>query len=145
MGRAESASCLRCSHEEGTFIHTIWGCPRIQTYWNSIIGELSEVLDAVVPRDPAYVLLGIPNDVDLPRHQLIFCNLGLVVAKRDIARRWGAQECPTLDEWRVGMDMYMAAERTTYRARGCPRKFKKIWGSWLQHQGMDLPMDESYD
>ena len=118
-------------------MHTIWGCPRIQTYWGLIIGELNAVLDFRIPLEPAYVLLGIPNDVDLPRHRLIFCNLGLMIAKRDIARHWGAKECPTLSEWRTGMDMYMAAERTTYGARGCPWKFLKIWGSWIQHHSID--------
>ena len=145
MGRADSAECLRCILGEGSFIHTIWRCPKIQTYWSLIVGELNTVLEFTVPMEPAYILLGIPNDVDLPRHKLTFCNLGLMVAKRDIARRWGAKECPTLEEWRVGMDMYMAAEKTTYRARGCPQKFPKIWGSWLQHQGIDFLLAEPDD
>ena len=139
MGRSSSPNCLSCLQTEGTFIHTIWGCPSIQTYWGTIIAELCAVLEATVPMEPSYVLLGIPNDVDLPRHQLLFCNLGLVVAKRDVARHWGAAETPTLAEWRAGMDMYMAAEKITCKARGCPRKFSRIWGCWMQYYGIDQP------
>ncbi|XP_078543633.1 uncharacterized protein LOC144828898 [Lissotriton helveticus] len=41
-------------------------------------------------------------------------------------------------EWRDGMDMYMAAERVTYKARGCPKKFRRIWGNWRKYYGFDV-------
>mgnify|MGYP002804626708 CR=1 FL=1 len=94
--------------------------------------------------DPIYAVLGIPNDVDAPRHKLLLGNLGMIVAKRDIAKLWGATECPTIEEWKRGMDMYMAAEKVTYRSRGCPRKFLKIWGCWIRHYALDLSIDEDF-
>lgn len=45
----------------------------------------------MLPREPRFVILGIPNDIDVTRAQLIFTSLGLVVAKRDIARRRGGR------------------------------------------------------
>ena len=100
MGRATSPNCLRCGYEESTFMHTIWSCPKIQKYWELIRGELNLILDISIPMDPPYILLGIANDVDAPRPKLLFSNLGLIVAKRDIARLWGAGESPSLEEWK---------------------------------------------
>lgn len=107
-----------------------------------ILRELSEILGYQLQKDTKYVLLGIPSDIDLPRRSLVLCNLGLAVAKRDIAMRWGAAELPTLTEWRAGMDMYMGAERVTYKMRGCPKKFFKIWKSWLRYYGLELEDDQ---
>lgn len=92
--------------------------------------------------DPKCVLLGIHTDVDIPRYQLLLSNLGLVVAKRDIARYWGRPELPTLKEWQTGMDMYMGAEKTVYKARGCPRKFRKVWQPWLSYYNLEVEEEE---
>ena len=83
------------------------------------------------------MILGIANDIDLPHNKLVFCNLGLIVAKRDIARRWGVAEPPSLENWRLGMDMYMASERVIFKSRRCPRKFFKIWGDWLRFYDLE--------
>ena len=103
-----------------------------------VLRELSRVLEVLIPKDPWFLLLGIPNDIDIPRCKLLFCSLGLVVAKRDIAKHSGAPETPTLEVWKIGMDMYMAAERVTYKARGCPLKIFRIWGNWMQYYGLDF-------
>ena len=77
----------------------------IQTYYSSVVQELSKVLEVAIPLDPRCILLGIPTDIDLPRRGLLFANLALMVAERDVAGRWGSPECPTIDEWHRGMDM----------------------------------------
>lgn len=123
MGRADTPECLRCHTECGIFIHTLWECSQIKTYWVKILRELNNILEAQLELEDRYILLGIPTDVDLPRHKLTLANLGLVVAKRDIARYWGVHQLPTLKEWRACLDLYMIAEKITYKARGCPRKF----------------------
>ena len=87
----------------------------------------------VIPMDPQYVVLGIPNDLDIQRYKFLFSNLGLVVAKRDIARLSGSKGCPTLEEWRRGMGLYMAAEKVTYKSQGCLRKFTNVWEYWIDY------------
>mgnify|MGYP002804281051 CR=1 FL=1 len=49
MGRADSTHCLRCNHVEGSFMHTLWSCPRIQTHWELILRELSGVVEIEIP------------------------------------------------------------------------------------------------
>lgn len=142
MGRVEDPACLRCRAEHGTYIHTLWEFGHIQPYWHTIVGELNRILGANIEMDVKFLLLGIPTDIDLPRYGLLLANLGLVVAKRDIAKYWGAQRIPTLTEWKSSMDLYMAAEKVVYRARGCPRKFRKIWSPWLKYYKLDLDVEE---
>lgn len=48
---------------------------------------------------------------------------------------------PTIQEWTRGMDLYMAAESTTYRSRGCPKTFHRIWDPWRRHFGLDIGDD----
>lgn len=66
---------------------THWACPEIQTYWETIIGTLGSILGTTLPIEPKFAIMGIPSEVDIARKQLIFAALGLVVAKRDVARR----------------------------------------------------------
>lgn len=54
-----------------------------------IIQELSDILEVSLHLDPRVVLLGIPNDVVVPRFKLLFSLLGIVVTKRDVANYWG--------------------------------------------------------
>lgn len=141
VGKATDPTCLRCRHSKGDFYHIIWDCPVIQIFWRHILDELSTIVETPLPLDPKLVLLGIAIDVDLGRPLLIFILLALVVAKRDVARAWGNATPPKLVEWQRGMDLYMAAERVTYKARGCPKTFRRIWGNWRRHHGLDGGLD----
>lgn len=55
-----------------------------------------------------------------------------------MAKYWGASEQPPLQEWKKGMELYMSAEMVTYKAKGCPKMFRKIWGPWMKYYGVDL-------
>ncbi|KAJ1136201.1 hypothetical protein NDU88_002619 [Pleurodeles waltl] len=52
MGWAASPLCHRCNIDEGTFLSTIWGCSGITQYWVSIVKELEEVVNTVIPKMP---------------------------------------------------------------------------------------------
>ncbi|KAJ1161865.1 hypothetical protein NDU88_002345 [Pleurodeles waltl] len=76
MGREQHPNCIRCQGHIGTFLHTIWGCPVIQEYWLKIVGELQGVVSECITLDPKFILLGIPNDVDVTQAKLIFFIFG---------------------------------------------------------------------
>ena len=122
-------------------MHTLWECTEIQKSLAAVLCLLDAILKTVISPKPHYPLLRIPNQVVATMAKLTLCNLGLTVATWDIARGWGAEEVPTLEEWKREMDIYMAAEKTTYRNRGCPQKFLKIWGCWQTFYGLDLLTD----
>ena len=84
---------------------------------------------------PGFCLLNIWGATDLSRSQRIWTTLGLGVAKRNIARKWGSDLAPLLMEWKKDMDWCMLAEKVIYESRGCPQKWRKIWGNWNEHRG----------
>lgn len=48
--------------------------------------------------------------MDVPRAKLLLNNLGLVVAKQELARHWRAPKVPNIAEWKKDMDLFMAEE-----------------------------------
>ena len=62
--------------------------------------------------------------------------MATMIAKRDIASKWNQEIAPTIVDWRKGMDRCAILEKPIYEARGCPGKYNKIWGSWLEYHGL---------
>lgn len=58
-----------------------------------------------------------------------------MIAKRNIAQKWGSSETPTVGKWHADMDLIMIAEKATYIHRGCPQKWGRIWGNWNEYRG----------
>lgn len=106
----------------------VWRCSVVTCYWESITRELSEVLGWEVLSNPVHVLLGVTEGLDGSRAEKHFLNTALMVAKRDIAVHWLSPTTPTLAHWCRGVDWCAAQERPLYEARGCPKKFHKMWG-----------------
>lgn len=54
--------CPRCNTEVGTFWHMVWTCSKIQTYWENIARNLSELSGTRVPAEPLVLLLSYLGD-----------------------------------------------------------------------------------
>lgn len=100
MGVIASPLCLRCGETEGTFLHTVWSCEAIQSFWRRILNCLGEVLAWDLPLDPRLVLLHSTDDIGDNRHKQHLLFLALTIAKRDIAQLWKSTSPPTLGGWR---------------------------------------------
>ena len=83
-------------------------------YWSRVENELTEILGAEIPMAPQFVLLGIPNDVEVTILKHTLCSLGLMIAKQDMAMEWGNQMCPPAR--RDGMDQCLTVEKTVYNS-----------------------------
>ena len=86
--------------------------------------------------------MGIWEPTDLTSYQKIFVNFGCMIAKRDIAQKWGSGTMPRLRDWKAGMDKCMVLEKEIYKGRGCPRKFEKIWGGWAANGASGEQMED---
>ena len=128
MGRAMDDRCLRGCGMQGSLRHTILDCPALGPFWKEVVELISEMVEMHLPWTPQLALLGIWGEQVVPRDQLLFCNIALIVAKRDIIQLWGTVTIPRVADWCRNMDWCMRAEESVYKARGCPRKFDKVWG-----------------
>ena len=135
MGKKISYQCNRNCEERGTFYHTIWSCPYIVHYWTNILNCINGVNGIDTNMTPSLCLLNIWGATDLSRAQRLWTTLGLGIAKRNIARKWGSDLAPLLNDWKKDMDWCMLAEKVIYESRGCPQKWKKIWEDWNEYRG----------
>lgn len=137
-GLIASSDCLRCGVAEGTWLHTIWLYEKINRFGRAVLAFRVEVLGWELPYDPKFALLHVMTDIGgniYKRHLLL---LGLVLAKRDIARHWKAPMPPPLTAWKNGLNFNMGLELPIFKARWCPRKHKKIWQRWADCRGLEL-------
>ena len=103
---------------------------------------LSSVIGVELNITPAIVTLGIWDEQTLERYSLLFCNVALMVAKRDVVQKWGDPAIPRWGDWVRGLDWCMQAEKTIYKARGCPLKAQKIWNPWAEYRELDTFRDD---
>lgn len=106
-------------------------------FWTKVTDIMAMVVGQSVPRDPRWLLLMVKGDHRWPRHAELWLALAAGVAKRNIARAWGSRAPPHWDQWRKDLDWCQAAEETIYKSRGCIKKWRKIWGPWRRHRGLD--------
>ena len=115
-------------------MHTLWECPKLRGYWEKVEKTIGQVTEVEVKLTSAVVSLGVWNEQTLAKYTLLFCNVVIMVAKRDVIKRWGDRVIPTWEEWLRGMDLCRQAEETVYKARGCPKKAQKIWGPLAEYR-----------
>lgn len=135
IGKIDTPQYLRGCGETGTFIHTIWTCPLIITYWNTVTSLITRVCRHQVPREPKCCLLNVWDATDLNLIQQTWATLGMMIAKRNIASLWGGTGVPTIPQWCNDMDIIMVAEKTVYIHRRCPKKWIQKWGKWNSYRG----------
>lgn len=55
----DSSECWGCHDKEGTLVHMLWSCPKIQEFWSAIHVIVEEMFGLVIPFSP-----GLFNSVD---------------------------------------------------------------------------------
>lgn len=135
MGYSASEYCVRGCGDVGTFFHILWDCPKIQDYWQRISEIMSEVVGLGVRKETRWHILGVTGDITWPKRCKTWLALASVIAKRNIARLWGANAAPTMKDWEKDLDRCQRAEQVVYQSRGCPQKWKQIWASWRAYRG----------
>lgn len=125
------SKCWRCVHSPADAEHIFWGCPTIQNLWSEVTGCLSELLSIPVPLLPRVCLIGLVEEVVPSLAHRTLLNIGLFYARKAILLRWKSSAAPTISFWKGLVNSAIPLYKATYRARGCPKKFTKVWQAWL--------------
>ena len=64
VGLTESPECWRCQSRDGTLVHMLWSCPKVQEYWNDIHDRLQKITGLVIPFNPLLFILGDPATLE---------------------------------------------------------------------------------
>lgn len=111
LNRLPSALCSRCGMADGTFFHLMWECSPIKKFWSEVTAFISSLTQRIV----------------------LFC------AKKSITIHWKSQSSPTIAFWLTTVNHAILLYKLTYEARGCPKKFLKIWDSWVSSESTIPP------
>ena len=74
--------CFKCNLLQGTFIHCIWECNKIRTFWGEVKSMIDEILSIKVPMEPKIIILWLyPPDLHWRREELKCITMSILQAK----------------------------------------------------------------
>lgn len=126
-----SSKCPRCDDPAGTFLHLLWSCPMIQTYWTQVINFLHDQMGSPLQLDPRPCILGLLSEINVDKFFVTFLHKSLFLDRRLITRYWMRATPPTVQMWKIEVNTTLPYKRVIYLHRGCPAKFGQVWDRWL--------------
>uniref|UniRef100_A0A803K647 Reverse transcriptase domain-containing protein n=1 Tax=Xenopus tropicalis TaxID=8364 RepID=A0A803K647_XENTR len=125
-----SPVCNRCEQEEGTLMHTLWSCTKLNAYWSEVLDTLSQILQYPIPRSPELCLLGVTASLKLPVADLQFLQKVLFIARKGITRLWKCPDPPNYKQWYNAVGDLGKIEKAAYTRNGTHKKYLAIWSKW---------------
>ena len=138
MQRNSSPNCQLCSlGTTGTFIHMVWDCPGVKSFWSMVSDRLSRALGCTIPCVPTLLLLNDLTDLDLSLIHQRWLLVGLTAAKKLIAQRWKAPHDLSYQHW-VNTTIDIAKlERSVAKIHGAQAKNVNLWTSFIENMSED--------
>uniref|UniRef100_A0A803J4Y6 Reverse transcriptase domain-containing protein n=1 Tax=Xenopus tropicalis TaxID=8364 RepID=A0A803J4Y6_XENTR len=127
-----SQNCPRCQYTPANFIHMVWECPIIKTYWREVIQQIKEKTDIALPMDPITILLNQLGEITPRRAQNTLLSILCMYAKKAIAIHWKSRGGPSPHSWEQLIEKAIPLYKLTYMRRSCPDKFYKVWEPWIE-------------
>lgn len=125
-------NCPCCRGGIGNYIHMVWECPLIQTFWQAVAANISSISGIPIKLDPLILLLGVTDNIPTNTHTKIFIFYCAYYARKTILINWKAPEPPRISAWKTMVNVTLPLYKLTYMGRNCPKKFQKIWSAWVE-------------
>lgn len=110
--------CLLCNTKSiGTYMHMMWECPLVNTFWSQISMLLSNILEISIPCVPNILLLNDDSSLNLTFIQRRLMLAGLTAAKRILVMRWKPPHCLSLSKWHLGFLDVLSLELSIARLK----------------------------
>lgn len=93
-----------------------------------------------MPTDPKHCLLNVIDELGWEESTRVAITRVMFMARKLIMTHWISEEPPAHKEWINAIGELLQKEKIIYQHRGCPQKFEKIWGLWLNVPGL-APVD----
>lgn len=105
-----SSSCWKSGNGNADFNYMLWSCPRVQDFWERVMGFITTLTMIQIPLNMSVCLLGLVDS-------LAHCRV--------------TRTQPYLNIWKSLINSAVPLYKAVYLARCCPAKFNKIWHIWL--------------
>ncbi|XP_078502484.1 uncharacterized protein LOC144757098 [Lissotriton helveticus] len=109
---SDTAACPRCRTIGADLAHMLWSCSALASYWSMVGDTLKEITGRTLQFDIAVALLHWFPHTPKTRVTSKFIDMGLILAKREITRRWKARVGPTGAKWRTEFLKWAEGEST---------------------------------
>lgn len=76
-------------------------------------------------------LLGLVDEVVPARAMRTMLNVLLFYSRKAILPAWKKPEAPNISSWKGIVNSMLPYYKATYEARGCMKKFDKVWHMWF--------------
>ena len=113
----QTPECWRCQNGEGTLIHMLWSCPKIQDFWSEIHKNITQIIGCDIPFSQRLYILGDPALLeDLPSHNAEWVQTALMLGRKLIMSEWKAPSPPPVNLWHNQLGR-LAALRSVSQSR----------------------------
>ncbi|KAJ1209617.1 hypothetical protein NDU88_004991 [Pleurodeles waltl] len=93
----------------------VWSCPSLCSYWRVVIESLSDCTARKIPFTWEACILGLFPRSKRHRAAVHFTDLGLIVAKRLVTRRWKSPDPLPVQVWSRSLEVLAGAEGAALR------------------------------
>ncbi len=133
LGLLSTPNCWRCKSEEGTLVHVLWSCDKVQQFWTNIYDKLCEITEMHMPFSPRLFVLGDHSVLaGQDKHITMYVQTSLMIGRQILIRGWKTEGVPSFQEWVVEMARVTAFEKMSYKQLGRLDLYEAKWGNYLK-------------
>lgn len=131
VGLVDNSECWRCQDKNGTFVHMLWSCPKIQAFWSSLHTIVEKIVEQNIPLTPSLFILGDPSALsDLAPPLSNWIQTVLMLGRKLVVKEWKAPSAPALDLWYAALGQLAALEHLSYRLLDKVEEYNLKWGKF---------------
>ena len=102
----------------GTYVHMMWECPGVSTFWAAVASFLSDIIELDVPCLPHILLLNDDSSLNITLHKKRIFLAGLTAAKKNLVMRWKPPHNLSIHRWKISFYEVLKLEASSARAQG---------------------------
>ena len=128
VGLSDSPKCWRCQDGDGTLVHMLWSCPKVQDYWKDINNRMQTITGLDIPFNPSLFILGDPATLrEVAPNLAEWIQTAIMLGRRLLVKDWKSASTPSPSYWFSSLGQLAALERLSYRLLDKMDKYDLKW------------------
>ena len=132
MGFSETDICTQCNQNTpDTYLHALWLCSPVQSFWSIVIQRLSSILNCRIPLSPNLCLIGDLSTTDLALTLSQSVLVSLAIAKKTILLNWKNKQSLNITQWQNLLIDYILLDKIAATKKQQLTDFTEKWSPFL--------------
>ena len=134
LGLKDTPVCWRCKTAEGSLIHMLWSCPRIQLFWEGVHNHILELMGEQIDLCPSLYILGDSSPLShLSKSDSLWIQTAIMLGRQIIMRVWKSPVGPSVQDWLLELGKVAAYEKLSFRLLNRLDSYYDKWGKFLDY------------